>query len=85
MPPGKVRFTILDPVGLGENFASFMHLADLKSYLLADERLCEAYRNQDDWARMAIHNIAGSGKFSSDRTIRQYASEIWGVKACPVG
>jgi starch phosphorylase len=62
----------------------FMHLADLKSYLLADERLCEAYRSQDDWARLAIHNIAGSGKFSSDRTIRQYSGEIWSVKPCPV-
>jgi starch phosphorylase len=63
----------------------FMHLADLKSYLLADEKLCETYRNQGEWARMAIHNIAGSGKFSSDRTIRQYAGEIWGVTPCPVG
>jgi starch phosphorylase len=63
----------------------FMHLADLKSYLLADERLCETYRNQGEWARMAIHNIAGSGKFSSDRTIMQYAEEIWGVRPCPVG
>jgi glycogen phosphorylase len=62
----------------------FMHLADLKSYLLADEKLCETYRNQDEWARRAIHNIAGSGKFSSDRTILQYASEIWGVKPCAV-
>jgi starch phosphorylase len=63
----------------------FMHLADLKSYLLADERLCQAYRRQDDWARLAIHNIAGSGKFSSDRTIRQYSREIWNAKPCPVG
>ena len=62
----------------------FMHLADLKSYLLADERLCEAYRNQDDWASLAIRNIAGSGKFSSDRTILQYSGEIWNVEPCPV-
>jgi glycogen phosphorylase len=67
-----------------KNGDQFMHLADLKSYLAADERLCATYRNQGDWARMAIHNIASSGRFSSDRTIQQYADEIWGVKPLPV-
>ncbi|MGC2198520.1 MAG: glycogen/starch/alpha-glucan phosphorylase, partial [Terriglobales bacterium] len=46
----------------------YMHLADLKSYLEADERLCALYANPDEWARNAILNVAGSGKFSSDRT-----------------
>ena len=36
------------------------------------------------WARKAILNVAGSGKFSSDRTIAEYAAEIWNVKPCPV-
>ena len=62
----------------------YMHLADLKSYLDADQRLCELYAEPDAWARKAILNIAGAGKFSSDRTIAQYASEIWNVKPCPV-
>jgi starch phosphorylase len=53
-----------------------MHLADLKSYLEADQRLCDLYANRDEWARKAILNIARSGKFSSDRTIAQYAAEI---------
>jgi starch phosphorylase len=61
----------------------YMHLADLRSYLDAHQRLGELYADPDAWARMAILNIAGSGKFSSDRTIAQYASEIWGVKPCP--
>jgi starch phosphorylase len=61
-----------------------MHLADLKSYLEADQRLCALYANPDAWARKAILNIAGSGKFSSDRTIGEYAAEIWNVKPCPV-
>jgi glycogen phosphorylase len=61
-----------------------MHLADLQSYLRADERLIETYCKQDDWTRMSIENIAGSGKFSSDRTISEYAAEIWRVRACPV-
>ena len=61
-----------------------MHLADLRSYLEADRRLVELYANADAWVRKAILNVAGSGKLSSDRTIRQYADEIWNVKPCPV-
>jgi starch phosphorylase len=62
----------------------YMHLADLKSYLDADERLCALYADPSEWARKAILNVAASGKFSSDRTIAQYAEEIWNVKPCPV-
>ena len=62
----------------------YMHLADLTSYLQAHHRLGELYADQDAWARKAILNVAGSGKFSSDRTIAEYASEIWEVKPCPV-
>ncbi len=62
----------------------YMHLADLKSYLEADERLRAFYANPDEWARKAILNVAGSGRFSSDRTIAEYANEIWNVQACPV-
>jgi starch phosphorylase len=62
----------------------YMHLADLKSYLDADQQLCALYRKPEAWARKAILNVAASGKFSSDRTIAQYASEIWKAKPCPV-
>ena len=62
----------------------YMHLADLGSYLDADRRLVELYARPDDWARKAILNIAGSGRFSSDRTINEYATDIWKVKPCPV-
>jgi starch phosphorylase len=62
----------------------YMHLADLKSYLDADQRLRELYANSDQWVRKAILNVAGSGKFSSDRTIAEYATQIWEVKPCPV-
>ncbi len=62
----------------------YMHLADLKSYLDADQRLCELYADPDGWAYKAILNVAGSGKFSSDRTIAEYASDIWNAKPCPV-
>ena len=62
----------------------YMHLADLRAYLDADHRLCELHADRDQWARKAILNIAGSGKFSSDRTIAQYAAEIWHASPCPV-
>jgi starch phosphorylase len=62
----------------------YMHLADLKSYLQADQRLRDLYANSDEWVRKTILNVAGSGKFSSDRTIAEYASQIWEVKPCPV-
>ncbi|HSN04299.1 MAG TPA: glycogen/starch/alpha-glucan phosphorylase [Nitrospira sp.] len=62
----------------------YMHLADLTSYLEADRRLCDLYGDPDGWTRKVILNVAGSGKFSSDRTIAEYASDIWNVKACPV-
>ncbi|HTB68737.1 MAG TPA: glycogen/starch/alpha-glucan phosphorylase, partial [Steroidobacteraceae bacterium] len=62
----------------------YMHLADLTSYLDADARLSQLYADPDDWARKAILNIAASGKFSSDRTISEYATQIWGTTPCPV-
>jgi len=61
-----------------------MHLADLTSFLDADKRLIELYSDRDAWARKAIMNVACSGKFSSDRTIGEYAAGIWNVKSCPV-
>jgi starch phosphorylase len=62
----------------------YMHLADLDSYLEADRKLCSVYADPQAWARKAILNVAGSGKFSSDRSIAEYAADIWDVKACPV-
>ena len=62
----------------------YMHLADLQSYLGADQRLLESYANPAEWTRKVVLNLAHSGKFSSDRTIAEYAAGIWGVKPCPV-
>jgi starch phosphorylase len=62
----------------------YMHLADLRSYLEADERLCQLYSEKSTWARKAILNVANSGKFSSDRTIAEYATEIWNAEPCSV-
>ncbi len=62
----------------------YLHLADLRSYLEADHRLVSLYGDAKAWACKAILNVAGSGKFSSDRTISQYATEIWKVEPCRV-
>jgi glycogen phosphorylase len=62
----------------------YMHLADLKSYLEADQRLRDLCADSGEWMSKAILNVAGSGKFSSDRTIAEYATQIWEVKPCPV-
>ena len=56
-----------------------MLLGDLKSYIAAQERVNQLYRQPEAWAKKALLNIARSGKFSSDRTIREYAEQIWKV------
>ncbi|KZV42701.1 glycogen phosphorylase [Dorcoceras hygrometricum] len=56
---------------------------DFPSYMDAQEKVDEAYKDRKRWIKMSILSTAGSGKFSSDRTISQYASEIWNIKECP--
>jgi starch phosphorylase len=55
---------------------------DFESYLDAQRRVDEAYADQRRWNKMSILSVAGSGKFSSDRTIREYAEDIWDVQPC---
>jgi starch phosphorylase len=62
----------------------YMHLADLTAYTQAQTRAGALFQDTDAWVRKAILNVACSGKFSSDRTIREYAEDIWMVKSCPV-
>ncbi len=62
----------------------YMHLADLTSYARAQDKVGKLYVDRSAWARKAVINIACSGKFSSDRTIQEYADDIWGAKPCPV-
>ncbi|MGC2543744.1 MAG: glycogen/starch/alpha-glucan phosphorylase, partial [Candidatus Sulfotelmatobacter sp.] len=62
----------------------YMHLADLTSYVEAQERLGALYRDPGGWAQRAILNVASSGKFSADRTIHEYTTEIWKVEPCPI-
>jgi starch phosphorylase len=62
----------------------YMHLADLGSYLAADARVAALRADPEAWTRKAILNVAGAGKFSSERTIAEYARDIWGAEPCPV-
>jgi starch phosphorylase len=57
----------------------YLLLADYASYIEAQQRVEQTYRNPAEWTRKSILNVANMGKFSSDRTIQQYAEEIWGV------
>ena len=62
----------------------YMHLADLTSYAQAQQRVADLYADPEAWSRKAIINVACSGKFSSDRTIAEYAAKIWDARPCPV-
>ncbi len=62
----------------------YMHLADLTAYLEADRALSDLYADPENWSRKVIMNVASSGRFSSDRTIAEYAAEIWDAKPCAV-
>jgi glycogen phosphorylase len=62
----------------------YMHLADLTSYVQTQDRVSNLFKDPDAWAKKAIINVARSGKFSSDRTIAEYAADIWNAEPCPV-
>jgi starch phosphorylase len=62
----------------------YRHLQDLSDYARAHAQLDACYADRQTWSRKAIINVACSGKFSSDRTIREYADEIWNLKPSPV-
>ena len=62
----------------------YMHLADLAPYVEAQSRVSTLYADRMGWGRKAIFNVARSGKFSSDRTIAEYAESIWGAAPVPI-
>ncbi len=59
----------------------YLHLADFASYVETRNRAYGDFKNRDDWDRRAILNVARMGHFSSDRTVREYAAEIWGISS----
>ena len=60
----------------------YLLLADYQSYIECQDKVSQAYKDQEKWSRMSILNVARMGKFSSDRSISEYAENIW--KAKPV-
>ncbi|XP_075700212.1 glycogen phosphorylase, liver form [Rhinoderma darwinii] len=58
----------------------FKVFADYEAYIKCQERVSALYKNPKEWTKVVIKNIAASGKFSSDRTIKEYARDIWGVE-----
>jgi starch phosphorylase len=75
--PGLFRWIFDELVNRGDRF---FHIADLSSYVEANGEIECDFLDQAQWQRMAILNTARSHKFSSDRTIREYAKEIWGIQ-----
>ncbi|XP_078145004.1 glycogen phosphorylase, brain form [Centroberyx gerrardi] len=73
-----------DLVSMLLNHDRFKVFADYEAYVRCQERVSELYKNPREWTKVVIRNIAASGKFSSDRTISQYAREIWGVEPSDV-
>ncbi|EDN67732.1 Glycosyl transferase, family 35 [Beggiatoa sp. PS] len=74
--------TLFQPIFdiLTQNNDYYMLLADYADYVLCQSRVEELYRQPEEWTRKAILNVANMGKFSSDRTIGEYANEIWNLK-----
>jgi starch phosphorylase len=70
--------------GLLDYGDNYMLLADFDAYVSCQQRVSAAYRDPEAWTRSSILNVARMGRFSSDRTIREYARDIWGVKPMPV-
>ena len=62
----------------------YLLFADFQSYVECQERVAAVYADPERWTRMSILNSARSGKFSSDRTIREYCADIWNVKSVPI-
>ena len=62
----------------------YMILADFPLYLRCQEQVSREYVDKEEWSRKSILNVAHMGKFSSDRTIKEYAQEIWGTNPVPV-
>jgi starch phosphorylase len=75
--PGRHSWAAQRLLAAGEQY---FHLADLDSYLEAHDAAARLYRDQPAWTAKAILNVARTGKFSSDRTIREYARDIWNIK-----
>ncbi|MFH2129460.1 MAG: glycogen/starch/alpha-glucan phosphorylase, partial [bacterium] len=80
------QLTLFEPItnSLLNAADPFFVLADYRSYIECHKRVAELFKNEKKWHQTAILNVARMGKFSTDRTIREYAAHIWNVQPCPV-
>lgn len=62
----------------------YFHLADFRPYVDKQMEVSRVFRDPEDWSRRVILNVARLGRFSSDRTVKEYAQEIWGLRSCPI-
>ena len=63
---------------------SFMVLADFAAYWECQREVARVFTDREEWTRRAIRNVAAMGKFSSDRTIREYSDDVWGTRSVDV-
>jgi starch phosphorylase len=69
---------------LGNGRDNYLLLADYEAYIACQERVSATYRRPEEWTKKSILNTAHMGKFSTDRTIKEYANEIWALKSVPI-
>jgi starch phosphorylase len=81
----QVEPGIFDPIiaSITSPHDPWLTAADFTSYVAAQRRAADAFRDQEGWTRMSIHNTAASGRFSTDRTMQEYNSEIWRLEPVP--
>jgi starch phosphorylase len=66
------------------NRDTYKHCADFDAYFACQEEVDRVYQDPQEWGRRVVSNLGGIGKFSSDRTIKEYARSIWGVRPMPI-
>jgi starch phosphorylase len=80
--PGLFRDIVEALLGNGRD--RYLLLADYGAYMACQERVSKTYRRPEEWTKKSIRTVAHMGMFSTDRTIKEYADEIWGLKSVPI-
>ena len=78
MTVGGMNFSFIVDYLLTQD--NYMCLADFESYVAAQERVAETYIDKEKWGRMSLINTANAGIFSADRSVEEYAKDIWNIK-----
>lgn len=78
----KIFQPLISTLTVGKDF--YLISADFASYIAANQAVDHAYKDQTEWSKKSIRCTANMGKFSSDRSVKEYADEIWNIKPYPV-